>query len=134
MNEASKDVEINGHRYRIGRLTAMTGTWIIAQLDGNMSQDGVFQKVQGYLLSVCQRYKTLPDGKEAPLPIFDPPDKWLEKDLEYDTLTVFDLCEEAIKFNLDPFFQAKKLLPGALELPDVREENERRVRESQEKR
>lgn len=102
MQARSTDVDINGVSYRIERLPARVGSWIVWQIIGNMfgiSEDA-FMAVQGKLLSACARYE---DG--MPLAVFKLPATWAVPELEYDLLAVAKLTRHALEFNVAPFFE-----------------------------
>jgi hypothetical protein len=100
LNEPSKDVEIGGKRYRIGRVTASVGTWISLRL--GTANEEQFTRMQQHLLGICSVYNEA--GTLSPILMAD--GRWAEKDLEYDTATVAQLFIKALDFNVGSFFAA----------------------------
>jgi tail assembly chaperone len=120
--EDSKDVEVKGVKYQVGRLKARHGSWILAQvltkmlpgvLERAFAKQGAklaagrsdmseeeFTSIQGHALAVCRRY----DKAGLPMPVFVQPDRWAVKDLEFDLTTVMALTVHALTFNLGSFF------------------------------
>jgi hypothetical protein len=128
--EKTKDVDISGVRYQIGKMTARDGSWIAMQILTKVLPAGLDEKVTGgsslpakrsemseqefhniqdHCLAVCARYK-LVGNVEAALPVFDRPGK-LNPDLEHDVLTVMALTAHALAFNIAPFFAEDALKP-----------------------
>ncbi|HEX4209511.1 MAG TPA: hypothetical protein VHY56_03895 [Candidatus Binataceae bacterium] len=121
MPEPTKDVQINGASYQIGRFTARDGSWILMQILTKMLPSAVanqlngmgglasgrsamseeeFASLQGHALAVCRRYEN-----GVPMPVFLRPNTWAIKELEYDVVTVLGLTVNALAFNLSPFFK-----------------------------
>jgi hypothetical protein len=100
MNEVSKDVEIQGKKYRVGRVTALVGNWISIKISSCSEQE--FMKIQQYLLAVCSEY----NGAEVPMPVMMTDGRWANKDLEYDLPAVGLLFQESLDFNIRPFLNA----------------------------
>jgi hypothetical protein len=122
--QLNKDVTIAGKRYQIGRFTARTGSWILAQVltkmlpsviekalakhagaklaagRAELSEDE-FESIQAHALAVCRRYE---GENQLPMPIFLRPDRWAAKDLEFNLVTVMSLTIQALVFNLESFF------------------------------
>lgn len=117
--ELSKDVPIGDKRYRIGRVTAIVGSAMVAQILPKLvphMTDGfnlatVFKmlpsisaeelaSLQNQSLLVCSRY----EENGAVTPILLRPGTWGIKELEYDAVTVLTLSVHALVFNLTPFF------------------------------
>lgn len=132
--DATKDVEIGGAKYQIGRFRARDGSWILMQILTKMLPSTVegafvresgaslspgrahlseeeFASIQGHALAVCRRYEN-----GAPMPILIRPDTWAVKELEYDVIAVMSLTVHALVFNLAPFFEGDGLsqIMGAL--------------------
>lgn len=116
--ELSKDVEIEGKRYRVGRVTAIVGSAMVAQILPKIipyMEDGlniavIFKmlptisaaelgSIQNDCLLVCSRYE-----ENNPVPVMLRPGVWGVKELEYDAVTVMALTVHALVFNLAPFF------------------------------
>jgi hypothetical protein len=119
----TKDVEIGGLRYQIGRFRARDGSWVLAQVLTKMMPtmleaalrkkssatlpagrvqiaEDEFANIQAIALSVCRRY----NDAGVPMPVFVRPDTFAAPDLEYDVVAVMRLTIEALVFNLSPFF------------------------------
>ncbi|HEY3987940.1 MAG TPA: hypothetical protein VGM02_01495 [Acidobacteriaceae bacterium] len=100
--EMHKDVPIGEHKYRIGRLPARTGAWILQlilkQMQGSLTEAD-HANIQSHLLSVCSRLKN-----GVPLPVLQADGTFAEKDLEFDLNTVVKLQGAARDFNFDDFF------------------------------
>jgi hypothetical protein len=100
--EMYKDIEIGEHKYRIGRLSAKTGTWILSlaikDMQGSLSE-AEHANIHQHLLSVCSRYKG-----EHPMPILKADGSLAVKDLEHDLNAVVKLKKEAKDFNFADFF------------------------------
>lgn len=127
MNNATKDVEIGGARYQVGRIKARPCSFLLATVmtkilpavvgsalkkDAGAALEAArallseeeFIVIQGHALSVCRRYEN-----GLPMPIFLLPDTWAVKELEYDVVTVMALTIESLVFNLSPFFEGDGL-------------------------
>ncbi|HLH04947.1 MAG TPA: hypothetical protein VKX25_19420 [Bryobacteraceae bacterium] len=129
MHEATKDVEVKGARYQIGRLTARDGSWILLQLTPKISKamqqvredepdtfalafissvieeiaqtdEDTFRRIQEHALTVCRRY----EKDNVPMPVFLAGRGFAIKELEYDLVAVMALTCHALIFNLAPFF------------------------------
>ena len=106
--EKFKDVEIDGDTYRIGRLSAFVGNWMVTQLLAKTySQEETFKSVQAHCLDVCMVYREHEkDGSRTPIKVFEKTaGRFLVSGLENDLFTVNRLVEEVIAFNLNPFFE-----------------------------
>jgi hypothetical protein len=105
--EMFKDVTIGEHKYRIGRLPASAGTWIVSlvvkEIQGTLSE-AEHAKIQRHLLSVCSRFKG-----DHPMPILKADGSYAVKDdhLEFDLDLVMKLKKEARDFNFADFFAAR---------------------------
>ncbi len=137
MTPDTKDIEIAGIRYQIGRFKARDGSWILAQVltkmlpavieralvkeagaqlasSRAMLGEEEFASIQGHALAVCRRY----ENGNVPMPIFLLPNTFAVKEIEYDLIVVMKLTIEALLFNLTPFFEGGglslilDLLPG----------------------
>lgn len=97
-----KDIEIGEYRYRISRLSAKTGTWMLSlaikDMQGTLSE-AEYANIHQHLLSVCSRFKG-----EHPMPILKADGSVAVKDLEYDLNAVVKLKKEAKDFNFADFF------------------------------
>jgi hypothetical protein len=103
--EMYKDIEIGEHRYRIGRLSARSGAWLLSlalkEAQGNLSESE-YANIQQHLLSVCSRFKD-----EHPMPILKKDGTFAVKDLEFDLDMVVRLQGEAKGFNFADFFEKR---------------------------
>jgi hypothetical protein len=103
--EMFKDIEIGEHRYRIGRLPARAGAWILLlalkEAQGQLSESE-HANIQQHLLSVCSRFKG-----DHPMPVLKADGSFAVKELEYDLDTVMKLQGEAKSFNFADFFAAR---------------------------
>jgi hypothetical protein len=100
------DIEVGEEKYRIHKLTARDGSWVLNTLLRKI-MPGVntreeFDAVQALLLKNCYRY--IAEGPE-PLVIMNANDRWAFKDLEYDLMAVTKLTAEALAFNTKDFFE-----------------------------
>lgn len=118
--ETTKDVEIDGKRYRISRFTAKVGSSIAAQLMPKIMQcidgqnldvativkmlptisESELSGIQDHCFTVCARY----EENGAVTPVVLRPGVWGIKELEYDVVVVMALTINALIFNLSPFF------------------------------
>lgn len=114
-----KDIEIRGHRYRIGRMSARTGSWILTRIMSSSMPGGLDEKVgaselpqrsamseeefyaiQDHCLSACSRFE-----KDGPAPLGIMANRqFVIKELEYDLVTVATLTLHSLVFNISPFF------------------------------
>jgi hypothetical protein len=127
MKPLTKDVEIAGQRYQIGKFKARDGSWILAQvltkmlpavIEGALSKqagaslasnrsalsEDEFASLQGHALAVCRRYEN-----GVPMPVFVRPETFAVKELEYDLVGVMSLTIQALLFNLTDFFEGDGL-------------------------
>lgn len=105
MNEF-KDVTITGlvgtKKYRIGLVTAQAASWMVLQIEtGKFSQADVFRQVQAGLFGACTYYQPIEGQADVSVPLFEN-GRWLLAGIERDVLTVDELFEEAMEFNLFP--------------------------------
>lgn len=102
--EKFKDVNVGGHEFRVGLVSALIGDWCVSQMmSGNVSNQEVFAKIQAYMLDVCSVY--VDAGEERiPKKVFAN-GRFLvpELELDFDLQLLYDLVEEAMKFNFTPF-------------------------------
>ena len=133
LKEKTKDVEINGKKYRIGRLDARTGSYVATKmamlsipLVGGKKEDqkGIdeekiskimtalsqrqFYELQGILLRVVQKLNVV-DGNALPEPLLNSSGAFIDHDLDYDIGTVMALTAQTIMFNVGDFFGAAAL-------------------------
>lgn len=124
--EMVKEVEVGGRKFTIGRLNALTGSYITtlilmqmlpfgdAQVTGGSSNSRslmdkeTFLDVQRECLKVVTELKTV-GGTVAPLPIMLSDGRWGVEDLDTDTITVMTLTIHSLIFNIADFFQGDAL-------------------------
>jgi len=124
--EIFKEVEVSGRRFRIGRLDALTGSYITtlilmqmlpfgdAQVTGGTGKDRslmdkkTFLDVQSECLKVIAELKEV-GGTMAPLPIMLSDGRWGVEGLDTDTVTVMTLTIHSLIFNIADFFQGDAL-------------------------
>jgi hypothetical protein len=99
-----------GANFRIRRVTANNGNWIVLQLtSGRVVNEDIFTKIQNYLFNPMTYLKDV-DGSLIEVKMYEN-GRWLvpQLKLEYDLDTVNDLYSEALAFNFNDFFarQAK---------------------------
>ena len=108
MNERTKDVEIQGRRWQVGRVPADAAVWMFMQLqaDPTCKDFAIFTKIKDLLLSRIAVYVEA-GGQLLPKSIYAK-GTWLcpELALEYDVLTVNELFVAAVDFNIDPFVRS----------------------------
>lgn len=137
MNEESKDVKIGEHTYIIGRLDAVTGSWIVALLLTKMlpmgmeNQEGMealaaqerprssmteqeFRNIQHHCIKVCKRYQE-EDG--VALDILRRDGRQNFPDLQYDIKTYVGLTVHTLLFNILPLFSSGMMEDLEKELP-----------------
>jgi hypothetical protein len=130
------DVTIDGQRYRIGRFSARTGSWILFQLlnkalpalvgsqlefggklgGGVQMSEADFLNLQDHCLMVCGRYRESGVAE----PIMKSPGVFALKDVEYDILACMGLTVHALAHNFSDFFagngsklgELMKAMPG----------------------
>ncbi len=116
-----KDVEIGNKRYRVTRLRADVGSWIIFQLltkmlpgfvSGRLNLAGIpqsgesisesdFRSIQNHCLAACYRYEDSAPGVYMPIMSNG---AFAIKELEYDLATVLSLTIHCLQFNFADFF------------------------------
>ena len=125
MKQPFKDIEFDGATYRVGRLSARTGDWLVGQaltklMPGNIEaalmaelkmpmhlavsrkeisrQD--FHELQDVCLSAVSWY----EGTVA-VPLLNERGAFSKPELEYDAVAVAALTLHSLIFNLAPFFR-----------------------------
>ncbi|HJX53164.1 MAG TPA: hypothetical protein VJ801_10400 [Polyangia bacterium] len=121
--DKTKDVTINGINFRIGRVPVRLADWIITQmLTKTFSEEKTYAVIQGHLLGACSVNIDQGDGTTIPLKIFDG-GRWLVlkqfPDLEYDADMLHQLIDEALDFNVGPFFERLRRRSSAEPIPDT---------------
>ena len=126
--DLTKDVEISGQRYQIGKMSARSGSWIVVQLITKLMPMGIenqlgieglssgrsemseaeFLNIQDHCLDVCRRYEMVA-GQEVAMPIMARPGVFAFKELESNLLTILALTVHALLFNVTPFFEGDGL-------------------------
>ncbi len=127
--EMYKDIEINDTRYRVGRMTARVGSWVLlqiftkllpAQIESQLGLDSLppgrsemseaeFMNIQDHCLMVCRRYETQSNNDEVAMPVMAAPGVFAVKELEHDIVTAIGLTAHALLFNVAPFFEGNAL-------------------------
>jgi hypothetical protein len=119
------DAVFGTNKYRISRLGAMDGSWILAQIftkvlpsgmesglvgatamPGNRSDmsENEFRNIQTHCLRVCARHGTLGDSPTLE-PVLRNDGRFSFPDLEKDLPTVLGLTVSSLMFSLSPFFE-----------------------------
>jgi hypothetical protein len=99
MHEKTKDIEVDGQKYQLTRLPALTANWILHRL--SKSDEEEFNKIQRYLLKSCSLLT-----EKGPIPIMMADGRWAIASLEFNLKAVAEITNEAMGFNLDDFFDA----------------------------
>lgn len=120
----TKDIELAGKKYRLGKLNARTGSYIAVKLamliaplfkdKDNIDTDAIarvlpaltkkeFYEIQNALLGTIQKINVVED-KELPEPVLTAGGTFVDNDLNYDLSTVMGLTVHAIMFNVGDFF------------------------------
>lgn len=112
-----KDITVGdgdaARRFRINRLPADVGSWIVFQIlsSGGKLGEEDFRKAQGYLLSSVQR-RTVIGEQEVYEPIYVRESAvWVDKALQFDLVTVVNLTMQAMGYNFDGFFDDSRIRP-----------------------
>jgi hypothetical protein len=123
-----KDIEIEGVRYRVEKIPAMTGCWIATQLFTKMmpmgmeTQAGIenlpnnrpsmteqeFYDLQSYCLMACKRYETV-GSTEVAMPVMSEKGKFAIPELIYDLTTIIGLTVHVLAYNVSTFFKGGAL-------------------------
>ena len=117
MAETSKDVTINGHRYRIGKLTmkASEGSFILHQVASNrwMNDPESFVVIQRKALSVCCIYNQV--GLIEPVQFDDGKGKYeiVAKPLQDDPGALYALTLQSVEFNIFPTLVGVQVKDGS---------------------
>ena len=141
MRELTKDIDLRGHRYQVGKMTATDGCWVAMQiftkvmpgmLENKVGVTGLpsgrsdmseqeFHNIQNHCLAVCKRFTVVGD-----VPVAEPVmrgERFAFKDLEHDVLTVMGLTAHALIFNVLEFFQGDGLKEILASFPDTPQSN-----------
>lgn len=115
--EKTKDVEIKGHKFRIGCPLAADGSWIVGVAFGqHYYEPENYARAQSILFNECL-YLRDAGGQTMPILLYKN-GKWLvpELDMERDTEMVDALYDEAVDFCLGPTLERrfKKILAAKL--------------------
>ena len=130
MPDLTKDVQLGDYRYRISRIEARTGSWMLAEILTKMLPGGMeeqigatnmaparkemtkreFFEIQNECLRVCARINTT-GSQEVPEPVLRMNGNLNFPDLEKDVVTVTALTVHALVFNFSPFFDGSVLKP-----------------------
>lgn len=128
-HERTKNVTIHGEEYQVGAMNPFDGSWIMMRLLPKITEgilveatDDPFARIfrvlmrvgdfdpdtmrliQQKALGVCRK---LVDGQ--PIPLFEPPNRWLMPEVADNIVLVMALSVHAITHNLAPFFQGEGL-------------------------
>lgn len=114
-----KLVEFEGKSYRVGRYTAKVGSAICCQLTPKLlpylrsgfDLSGVAailptidEQTLGTFIDHSMAITAKIQENGAVTPVFVKPDKWIDKELEFNGPAVMALTVHALAFNLAPFF------------------------------
>lgn len=129
MIERHQDVEIRGHRFRIHRVLAADGSWIVSQFAARRTGDReIYDRITRYLFNRIDLLQQVGNGSESPLRIYRDGQYLIkELDLEYDLEFLEELYKAAFDFNLSPFL--KKLIEES-----KKEEAKRELEQTQDRR
>lgn len=128
MRERTKDVEIDGVKYQISKLSVMTAMWIATQVitkvmpmnvESKMSipalpqgRDSMteeeFSQLLYYCLMACSKYE-MTGTMEMAMPIMTKKGVWSFPDMEYDPVIVISLLIHVLEFNIATFFSERVL-------------------------
>jgi hypothetical protein len=100
-------------KYRIHRLSADVGSWIVFQIltGGGKLEEEQFRKAQGHLLASIQR-ESVVAGQILYEPIYVRDSAlWADKHLQFDLVAVVNLTMQAMAFNFDGFFVDSRIKP-----------------------
>jgi len=114
--EKHVDVEIEGGKYRIGRLKAIDGGWVLRMVlksvgagqalegiaphaDQALLTEQEWRRLTGLLLGVCAKY----NAQGLAIPVLTDDGRFAVPELEYDAVTVQGLVMNAQVFNMSPF-------------------------------
>jgi hypothetical protein len=124
--ETFKEVEVSERKFRIGRMDALTGSYITTLVlmqilpfgdsqvtGGNANSRSLMNKetfldVQRECLKVVSELKSV-GGNTAPLPVMLYDGRWGVEGLEDDTVAVMTLTIHTLIFNIADFFQGDAL-------------------------
>lgn len=141
-----KDFSVLEKKYRVVRMTARDGSWVIIRLmskavlagiSGKVTMENIhivlpivldqfnemeFRSLQEKCFNVCREWRSAGD-MAVPMPLLmqDGSGRWTEK--EPDLVTALSIMVNALVFNLEPFFDEAVLaeltrsLPGMLDVP-----------------
>jgi len=144
--ETSKEVQILGRRWKIGKFTALVGSYVCLKIFSRISHIAIgvasgelkdpaqitailtnqlgdipkqeFMDIQKECLAVCSEFQNI-GGVDAPIPVMTQDGRFGVANLEDDMLTVIALVAHVLVFNLSPFFD-EKILKGVIEsFPDL---------------
>lgn len=103
--EKTKDVTIEGRKFQLGLLPALTGNWVLSMiLTGNITDEAIFNKAQAYCFEVCKVYREPEPGNLIAKTIYRRGDSvWLAPELEYDLETINALWDAVTEFNFGSF-------------------------------
>jgi len=114
--EKHKDIELEGAKYKIGRLNAIDGGWVLRMVlkgmgagqalegvaptpDQALLTEAEWRRMTMLLLGVCSKYNT--QGLAVPVLMQD--GRFAVPELEFDAVTVTGLIMATSAFNMHPF-------------------------------
>lgn len=100
----------NHREFRIGRVTAEVGSWIMTEMSaGTIHEPEVYRKITYHLFNLVSVYQNMADGSKSPMRVYQD-GKFLvpELDLEYDLETFQMLYKKAMDYNFAPFLAKLK--------------------------
>lgn len=133
LKQKTKDIEVNGKKYRLTRMDARTGSYVAAKLallcapllkdskDGGVSEEALaqmlpalsrrdFDELQTIMLKTIRQ---LIGPEEMASPIVKGNGDFVDEDLSYDVAAVINLTVQAVFFNVGDFFAEAGLLKPA---------------------
>lgn len=134
LKQKTKDIEVNGKKYRLTRMDARTGSYVAAKLallcspllkDDQLDEEGLarmlpalsrreFDELQTILLKTVRQLVGA-EGMESPVVKGD--GSFIDEALSYDVAAVINLTVQAAFFNVGDFFAEagllKQVIPGA---------------------
>lgn len=131
LKQKTKDIEVNGKKYRLTRMDARTGSYVAAKLallcapllnkKGEINEAGLaqvlpalsrhdFDEIQTIMLKTVHQLVGA-EGMESP--VVKANGDFVDEDLCYDVAAVINLTVQAVFFNVGDFFAEAGLLKPA---------------------
>jgi hypothetical protein len=106
-HEGNAILELAGHRYRIKKLSAIDGSYVLSQYGRSENEKG-YALIQRKLLSVVSRLDQ--HGIETPVQMLGGPHvgEIVIEDLKTNTLAIMGLTTASLAFNLGPTLAAMR--------------------------